>query len=103
MSIIWHKVWRDLWHNKVRTFLVVLSTAVGVFALGFVYGVSDVLTTRITESHQASVPPHLAFYTSMFDQEVVETILREPGVVDAEGLAATFIHWRLEGETDWQA
>ncbi len=102
MSIIWHKVRRDLWHNKVRTFLVVLSTAVGVFALGFVYGVSDVLTTRITESHQASVPPHLAFYTSMFDQEVVETILREPGVVDAEGLAATFIHWKLEGETDWQ-
>jgi len=102
MSVIWHKVWRDLWHNKFRTFLVVLSTAVGVFALGFVYGVSDVLTARITESHQESVPSHLAFYISLFDQEVVETVLRQPGVVDAEGLAVALIRWKVEGETDWE-
>ena len=36
MSVIWHKVWRDLAHNKARTALVVLSIAVGVFALGVV-------------------------------------------------------------------
>ncbi len=102
MSIIWRKVWRDMWRNKFRTFLVVFSTAVGVFALGFVYGVSGVLTTRITESHQASVPAHLTFYTNLFDQEVVEMILRQPGVVDAEGVAAALIHWKSEGETDWQ-
>jgi putative ABC transport system permease protein len=102
MSVVWRKVWRDLWRNKFRTFLVVLSTAVGVFALGFVYGVSDVLTTRITASHQESIPPHLAFYTSTFDQEVVETILRQPGVVDAEGLSVALIRWKVEGATDWE-
>ena len=36
MSITWRKIWRDLWRNKFRTCLVVLSTTVGVFALGFV-------------------------------------------------------------------
>jgi putative ABC transport system permease protein len=102
MSIVWRKVWRDLWRNKFRTFLVVLSTTVGVFALGFVYGVSGVLTARITASHRASLPPHLTFYTSLFDQEVVETILRQPGVADAEGMAETLIRWKVEGETDWQ-
>jgi putative ABC transport system permease protein len=102
MSIIWRKVWRDMWGDKFRTLLVVLSTAVGVFALGFVYGVSGVLTARITESHQASVPPHLALSTSLFDQEVVETILRQPGVVDAEGMTVALIRWKAEGETDWQ-
>jgi len=102
MSIIWRKVWRDLWRSKFRTILVVLSTTVGVFALGFVYGTSGVLTARITESHQESVPAHLTFYTSLFDQEVVETILRQPGVVDAEGLAETLIRWKVEGATDWQ-
>jgi cell division protein FtsX len=30
----WRKVWRDLWNNKLRTFLVVLATTVGIFALG---------------------------------------------------------------------
>jgi len=102
MSIIWRKVWRDLWRSKFRTFLVILSTAVGVFALGFVYGVSGVLTVRITESHQASVPAHLTFSTSLFDQEVVETTLRQPGVVDAEGMSTALVRWKLEGETDWQ-
>ena len=42
MSIIWRKVWRDLWGNKTRTFLIVLATAVGVFAL------SSAITTDST-------------------------------------------------------
>ena len=34
----WHKVLRDLWGNKVRTILVVLSIAIGVFAIGMIIG-----------------------------------------------------------------
>ena len=30
MDVIWRKVWFDLWSNKVRTSLAVLSIAVGV-------------------------------------------------------------------------
>ena len=30
----WRKVFRDLWLNKNRTVVVVLSIAVGVFAIG---------------------------------------------------------------------
>ena len=33
----WQKVWADLSGNKLRTLLVVLSIAVGVFAVGAVY------------------------------------------------------------------
>jgi putative ABC transport system permease protein len=102
VNVIWRKVWRDLWCSKFRTFLVVLSTAVGVFALGFVYGVSDMLTARITESHRASVPAHLTFSTSQFHQEVVDTIQRQPGVVDAEGLSTALVRWKTPGDTDWQ-
>ena len=36
MSVVWRKVWRDLWHNKLRTLLVILATATGVFSLGLV-------------------------------------------------------------------
>jgi len=102
MSIIWHKVWRDLWRNKLRTILVVLSTAVGVFALGFVYGGAEVMRTRMTESHRASLFPHIIFYTGRFDQDVVDAIGHEPGVADAEGLSAASIRWKLEGETDYR-
>ena len=34
-GIRWRKVFRDLWGNKTRTLLVVLSIAVGVFAFVF--------------------------------------------------------------------
>jgi hypothetical protein len=39
MSVIWRKVWFDLfWSNKVRTLLPVLSIAAGVFAIDAVFG-----------------------------------------------------------------
>jgi putative ABC transport system permease protein len=102
MSVIWHKVWRDLWRSKFRTALVVLSTAVGVFALGSVYGTSSVLTARMTESHRASVFPHITFYTGRFDHDVIDTIRDEPDAADAEGQRVATFRWKLEGETDWR-
>ncbi len=43
MSVIWQKIWSDLWGNKVRTLLVVLSIAVGVFAVGAIFGMVEQL------------------------------------------------------------
>jgi putative ABC transport system permease protein len=101
MSIIWRKVWRDLWNSKFRTALVILSTAVGVFALGFVFGTSDVMSIGMTESHKASLFPHITFYTGLFDDDVVETILHESDVAEAEGERVSSIRWKLEGDEDW--
>ena len=102
MGMTWRKVWRDLWHNKLRTLLVVLATTVGVFTLGFVFGSSGVMREQMTESHRASQAPHLEFYTSRFDQDMVDAILREPGVADAEGENWSSFRWRPEGEKDWR-
>lgn len=38
LSPRWRKVLRDLWSNKTRTALVVLSIAIGVFAIGMITG-----------------------------------------------------------------
>ena len=37
--IRWTKVFRDLWNNRSRTILVILSIAVGIFAGGVVFAV----------------------------------------------------------------
>jgi putative ABC transport system permease protein len=102
MSVTWRKVWRDLWHNKLRTLLVVLATAVGVFALGLVFGLSGVMRDQMTQSHEASNSPHLELYTSPFNQDIVDAILGEPGVTDAEGETNTAFRWKLEGEANWR-
>ena len=36
MSTLWRKVLADLWANKTRTFLMVLTITLGVFSVGFV-------------------------------------------------------------------
>ena len=43
MSVIWYKLWSDLWDHKVRTILAVLSIAAGTFAVGAVFGMADQL------------------------------------------------------------
>jgi len=51
LSPRWRKVLRDLWHNKPRTVIVVLSIAVGVFAVGMI------ASTQIMMSNDLSVSP----------------------------------------------
>jgi putative ABC transport system permease protein len=102
MGVIWNKVWRDLVHNKARTMLTVLSTAVGVFALGLVFGLSGVLHTRIMESHQGTIPAHITFWGGPFSPDIVDAIRREPGVADTEGETVTSFRWKMAGEEEWR-
>ena len=44
MRTAFRKVWRDLWNNKGRTLLVVLSIAVGVLALGMITASNNLMT-----------------------------------------------------------
>ncbi len=62
MSVIWHKVWFDLWGNKVRTLLAVLSIAAGVFAIGAIFGMVDQLLSGMDQAHQAFYPSHINMY-----------------------------------------
>jgi putative ABC transport system permease protein len=102
VSVIWRKVLRDLWMNRLRTLLVVLATTVGVFALGLVFGLSGLMRARMTESHQASMFPNVILYTDRFEQDFVEAMRQERGVSAVEGEDYSTIRWRLAGEQDWR-
>jgi len=102
VNIVWRKAWRDLWRNKSRTILAVLSTAVGVFALGMVLGMSDLMHTWMTEDHLKAKPAHLTFWGGPFDRAAVEAVLAEPGIAEVEGETQASIRWKLEGEKEWR-
>ena len=102
MGVIWHKVWRDLAHNKVRTALAVLSIATGVFALGLVFGMRGLMETHLAQEDEVSQPAHLTFRGERLGQETVEAALREPGVAYAELETVAVIRWRLPQEAEWQ-
>ena len=52
----WRKVLGDLWSNKTRTLLVVLSIAVGVFAVGMIGGSSVLLSHDLQAANAATNP-----------------------------------------------
>ena len=66
MSVIWDKVWTDLWEHKIRTLLAALSIAAGVFALGVIFGLMDQLTPGLNRVHQAVIPAHITMFPILF-------------------------------------
>jgi len=99
----WRKIWRDLWRNKLRTVLVVLATAAGVYSLGMTFGMIGLMRQKMINSHRATVMAHLRFWTtSVFEQEVLDTIARDPEIIDVEAVAVGEIRWRLDGEAKWR-
>jgi putative ABC transport system permease protein len=81
----WRKVLRDLWHNKTRTLIVVLSIAVGVFAVGMIASMQIMLSNDLAASYAAIDPASAVLFPAPFDEELVQTVRRMEGVREAEG------------------
>lgn len=101
MSLIWRKIWRDMALNKGRTLLAVLSIAVGIFALGLIFGAYDVICRCLEEKHWSIVPVHVTLW-GQFDHEAEQAVMHEPGIAETERQADQYIMWKLEGETSWR-
>ena len=52
----WYKVRNDLTGNKTRTLLIVLSIAVGLFAVGTIVSARTLLSTEMARSYAAINP-----------------------------------------------
>jgi putative ABC transport system permease protein len=81
----WRKVLADLWSNKARTLLVIVSIAVGVLAIGVIAGTFAMLSTDLNASYAASNPANITLTTLPFDPGFVDVIRRVEGVAEAEG------------------
>ena len=82
----WRKVLRDLWLNKTRTLLVVLSIAVGVFAVGAIASSQVILSRDLTQAYLATNPASATFFTfDSFGDSVVQAVENMPEVKEAEG------------------
>jgi putative ABC transport system permease protein len=81
----WRKVLADVLGNPTRTILVVLSIAVGIVAVGMVTGAYVVIGTDLPQQYGATNPAHARLFTGAFDEDLVRSVRRLPGVEDAEG------------------
>ncbi len=103
MSVIWYKVWSDLWDNKIRTALAVLSITAGVFAIGATFGMADQLIKGMDGAHQASMPAHFTMY---FNQNVDENLINDfkkiKGVDEIALGSQINIQYRIKPEDKWE-
>lgn len=97
----WRKVVRDLWLNKSRTLLVVLSIAVGVFAVGTILNSRIALSTSLAKTYSATNPAHATILTiAPFDEDLLRTVrnMRDIEAADARRSVAV----RLQtGPNEW--
>lgn len=91
----WRKVLSDLLGNKTRTALVVLSIAVGIFAVGMIAGSYVIIERDMTKSFDAVNAADAAIYTDGFDDDFADSMRHVPGVRDAQGRLQTTVRVKL--------
>ncbi|MEM7030181.1 MAG: ABC transporter permease [Chloroflexota bacterium] len=95
------KILRDLWQNRSRTLLVVLSIAVGVFAFGVIAGARATILQEINRQYLAIDPASTILYIDAFDDRLVDAITRRPDVDVAEGRRTVLLR-QQRSPGDWE-
>lgn len=95
----WRKVARDLLAHKMRTALVVLSIAVGVFAILVVMGGRGILLETFAVNFARSNTANAQLMTADFGKELVDRVAREAGISGAEGRRVATFRYRSGKET----
>jgi putative ABC transport system permease protein len=83
----------------MRTVLVVLSIAVGVFAVGTIAGANALLKQWLEEKYLASRPASATISAAAFDDDLVDSIRQMPGIADAEARRSITARLRTGPET----
>ncbi|MGD9048911.1 MAG: ABC transporter permease [Anaerolineae bacterium] len=81
----WHKVLIDLWKNRGRTLIVALAIAVGVYSIGTVLNVREVLIREYDRDQDGALMASAILRTAPFDEDLAERVAELPGVAAAEG------------------
>ncbi len=85
LSPRWKKVLADLTANKLRTLLLVLSIAVGVFAVGAMAGAYVIFQRDMSSGWNSVSPANATIYADPFDNDIVQTVRNIRGIHEAEG------------------
>lgn len=90
ISAIWKKIFADVWGNKARSTLVVLSIAVGVFAVGLIVATMIIVRHDMLADYN-SINPHTArLYCQNFDDSLLHKLR---GLPEVEAVDASYNIW----------
>ena len=97
LSLRWKKAFRDLWWEKTRTLLVILSIAIGLFTFGVIIGARNLVTSELPVRYNAVHPAAATIHVSPaapFNDALVASVTHVPGVGAADGRFAATVRYR---------
>lgn len=94
----WTKLVRDIWINRSRTILVVISIAVGVFALGMIAMTRQALSSSLQTQYLGIKPADAIIQTeAMLDDDFIASLRHLKGVEEAEGRRSLALRLSVDG------
>ena len=97
----WFKVFNDLWGNKTRTMLIVLSIAVGLFAVGTIVSAQTILSVGMAESFAAINPSSGTVRTDeLFEEDFIQAVRGMRNVAEADARRAFDVRVQI-GPDEW--
>jgi putative ABC transport system permease protein len=88
MSSRWKKVWADFWSNRGRTFLTIVTIAVGAFAVGFNSNMGLFMNESMDADYLSANPSEAQVYAHPLDDAMVKAARAIPGVDAVEGFSS---------------
>ena len=85
LSTRWQKVLIDLWRHRVRTLIVAVAIAVGVYAIGVVLSTRELVVREYRSDQEGAWPASAIVHTTPFDDDLVRRVGEIAGVAAAEG------------------
>ncbi len=88
MSSRWKKVWADFWSNRGRTFLTIITIAVGTFAVGFNSNMGLYMNESMDGDYLSANPSEGEVYAYPLNDDMVKMARAVPGVDTVEGFSS---------------
>mgnify|MGYP001427812927 FL=1 len=103
MTVLWNKLWHDLWERKSRTILVIMSVAAGIFCVGAIFGMNDQLYNQMDISHSSTYPSHINMFTFQeVDQNIADQLSKIDGILSVDITNQIGLRYKLNTEDNWQ-
>ncbi len=81
----WKKVLLDLWTNRGRTMVVALAIAVGVYSVGVILDIQELLMREYGNDQAGALVATATIYTTSFDDDLSQRIAQISDIEAAEG------------------
>ncbi len=97
----WKKVFADFWENKARSFLIIASISIGIFAVGVVGVGYFVIPESMEATYLSTNPANIQIQTDPFDEDLIKSIQKIKGVKDVAGRTTITAKVKNPKTSDW--